>query len=102
MAAQRRHDLVLDSVKRLLRIGATANLLNLSRSSNRPTWPGVSELQDREPRSRLSILREVIAGWPWKPCRSGPEAGARAALDASAEEVAKLVQEIRPTTRPPW
>ena len=29
MAAQRRIDLVLDSVKRLLRIGATANLLNL-------------------------------------------------------------------------
>ena len=29
MAQQRRIDLVLDSVKRLLRIGATANLLNL-------------------------------------------------------------------------
>ena len=29
MAAQRRIDLVLDSVKRLLRIGAIANLLNL-------------------------------------------------------------------------
>jgi hypothetical protein len=28
-AAQRRIDLVLDSVRRLLRIGATANLLNL-------------------------------------------------------------------------
>ena len=29
MAPQRRIDVVLDSVKRLLRIGATANLLNL-------------------------------------------------------------------------
>ena len=29
MAAQRRIDVVLDSVRRLLRIGATANLLNL-------------------------------------------------------------------------
>ena len=29
MAAQRRIDLVLYSVKRLLRVGATANLLNL-------------------------------------------------------------------------
>jgi hypothetical protein len=29
MAGQRRLDLVLDSVKRLLRIGATANLVNL-------------------------------------------------------------------------
>ena len=29
MAAQRRLDLVLDSVKRLLRVGASANLLNL-------------------------------------------------------------------------
>ena len=29
MAQQRKLDVVLDSVKRLLRIGATANLLNL-------------------------------------------------------------------------
>jgi hypothetical protein len=29
MAAPRRSDVVIDSVKRLLRIGATANLLNL-------------------------------------------------------------------------
>src|ERR671924_203234 len=62
MAAQRRIDLVQDSVKRLLRIGATANLLNLLQKQH--------------------------------PADLGPEAGAKLLSTRSAEEIAKLAQEI--------
>ena len=49
MAAQRRIDLVLDSVKRLLRIGATANLLNLLQKQHPADLAQVfKELQDKE------------------------------------------------------
>ena len=59
MAAQRRIDLVLDSVKRLLRIGATANLLNLLQKQHPADLAQVfGELQDKEREAAFSLLAD--------------------------------------------
>ena len=59
MAAQRRIDLVLDSVKRLLRIGATANLLNLLQKQHPADLAQVfSELQNKDREAAFSILAD--------------------------------------------
>src|SRR5215510_9043747 len=59
MAAQRRIDLVLDSVKRLLRIGATANLLNLLQKQHPADLAQVfKELQDKEREATFSLLAD--------------------------------------------
>ena len=59
MAAQRRIDLVLDSVKRLLRIGATANLLNLLQKQHPADLAQIfSELPDNEREAAFSLLVE--------------------------------------------
>ena len=96
MAAQRRLDLVLDSVKRLLRIGATANLLNLLQKQHPADLAQVfSELPDREREAAFSILAERQSRLAMEAVSElGPEAGATLLSARSAEEVAKLVQEI--------
>ena len=96
MAAQRRLDLVLDSVKRLLRIGATANLLNLLQKQHPADLAQVfSELQDRDREAAFSILVERHSRLAMEAVSElGPEAGAGLLSTRSAEEVAKLVQEI--------
>ena len=59
MAAQRRIDLVLDSVKRLLRIGATANLLNLLQKQHPADLAQIfSELPDKDREAAFSLLAE--------------------------------------------
>src|SRR6266542_2661392 len=59
MATQRRIDLVLDSVKRLLRIGASANLLNLLQKQHPADLAQVfSELPDKEREAAFSLLAE--------------------------------------------
>ena len=59
MAAQRRIDLVLDSVKRLLRIGATANLLNLLQKQHPADLAQIfSELADKDREAAFSLLAE--------------------------------------------
>jgi len=59
MAAQRRIDLVLDSVKRLLRIGATGNLLNLLQKQHPADLAQIfSDLQDKEREAAFSLLAE--------------------------------------------
>ena len=59
MAAQRRIDLVLDSVKRLLRIGATGNLLNLLQKQHPADLAQIfGELQDKEKEAAFSLLAE--------------------------------------------
>src|SRR5213592_3632946 len=72
MAAQRRIDLVLDSVKRLLRIGASANLLNLLQKQHPADLAQVfSELPDKERVAAFSLLAErngrlaMEAIWNW-------------------------------------
>src|ERR687896_510258 len=96
MAPPRRIDLVLDSVKRLLRIGATANLLNLLQKQHPADLAQIfgalldserqavfSVLVDRNPRLALETVSEM-----------GPEPGAILLATRSAEEIARQLQEI--------
>lgn len=96
MAPQRRIDVVLDSVRRLLRIGATANLQNLLQKQHPADLGQIfgdlhegeraaafSILVERQPRLAMESLSEL-----------GPERGATLLAGRSAEEIAKLVQEI--------
>src|SRR5687768_2639511 len=96
MAAQRRIDLVLDSVKRLLRIGATANLLNLLQKQHPADLAQVfSELPDKDREAAFSILAERNGRLAMEAISElGPEAGAGLLATRSAEEIAKLAQEI--------
>jgi magnesium transporter len=96
MAAQRRIDLVLDSVKRLLRIGATANLLNLLQKQHPADLAQVfGELPDREREAAFSVLVERHSRLAMEAVSElGPEAGAALLSSRPAEEIARLAQEI--------
>jgi magnesium transporter len=96
MAAQRRIDLVLDSVKRLLRIGATANLLNLLQKQHPADLAQVfSDLPDKDREAAFSLLAERNGRLAMEAVSElGPEAGAALLATRSAEEIAKLAQEI--------
>jgi magnesium transporter len=96
MAAQRRIDLVLDSVKRLLRIGATANLLNLLQKQHPADLAQIfRELPNRDREATFSLLVERNGRLAMEAISElGPEAGAALLATRSAEEIAKLTQEI--------
>ncbi len=96
MAAQRRIDLVLDSVKRLLRIGATANLLNLLQKQHPADLARIfSEFQDKEREATFSLLAERNGRLAMEAVSElGPEAGATLLATRPAEEIARLAQEI--------
>ena len=96
MAAQRRIDLALDSVRRLLRIGATANLLNLLQKQHPADLAQIfSELPDRDRQATFSLLAERNGRLAMEAVSElGPEAGAGLLATRPAEEIAKLAQEI--------
>ena len=96
MATQRRIDLVLDSVKRLLRIGATANLLNLLQKQHPADLAQIfSELPNRDREATFSLLVERNGRLAMEAVSElGPEGGAALLATRSAEEIAKLAQEI--------
>jgi magnesium transporter len=96
MATPRRIDLVLDSVKRLLRIGATGNLLNLLQKQHPADLAQIfSELSDRDRQATFSLLAERNGRLAMEALSElGPEAGATLLATRSAEEIAKLAQEI--------
>src|SRR5215831_15077908 len=94
--AQRRIDLVLDSVRRLLRVGASANLLNLLQKQHPADLAQIfSELQDKDRDTAFSVLAERNGRLAMEAISElGPEAGATLLATRSAEEIAKLAQEI--------
>ena len=96
MAPQRRIDLVLDSAKRLLRIGATANLFNLLQKQHPADLAQVfGELPDRDRVAAFSILVERNSRLAMETLSElGPETGATMLAGRSAEEIARFVQEI--------
>jgi magnesium transporter len=96
MAAQRRIDLALDSVRRLLRIGATANLLNLLQKQHPADLAQIfSELPDRDREATFSLLADRNGRLAMEAVSElGPEAGAALLATRPAEEIAKLAQEI--------
>ena len=96
MAPQRKIDVVLDSVKRLLRIGATANLFNLLQKQHPADLAAVlGELQERDRRAAFAIVVERSPRLAMEAVAElGPEMAAQLLSDHSAEEIAKLIQEI--------
>ena len=96
MAAQRRIDLVLDSVKRLLRVGASANLLNLLQKQHPADLAQIfSDLPDKDREAAFSVLAERNGRLAMEAISElGPESGAALLATRSAEEIAKLSQEI--------
>jgi magnesium transporter len=96
MAAQRRIDLVLDSVKRLLRIGATANLLNLLQKQHPADLAQLfTELTDKEREAAFSLLADRNGRLAMEAISElGHEAGGALLATRPAEEIAKLAQEI--------
>ena len=96
MGAQRRIDLVLDSVKRLLRIGASANLLNLLQKQHPADLAKVfADLFDKDREAVFSLLAECNGRLAMEALSEmGPEPGAPLLASRPAEEIARLAQEI--------
>ena len=96
MAPQRRIDVVLDSVKRLLRIGATANLLNLLQKQHPADLAQIfKSLLDNERQAVFNILIERNGRLAMETVSEmGPESAAQLLTGRPADEIAKLLQEI--------
>ena len=96
MAAQRKIDLVLESVRRLLRMGATPNLMNLLQKQHPADLAQIfSELNERERQAAFSTLVEKNGKLAMEAVSElGPEKGAALLATRSAEEIARLAQEI--------
>ncbi len=94
--AQRKLDVVLDSVKRLQRMGATANLVNLLQKQHPADLAQLfSELTERDRQSAFSLLVERNSRLAMEGLSElGPEAGARILAERSADEIVKLVQDL--------
>jgi magnesium transporter len=92
----RRLDVVLDSVRRLQRIGATANLANLLQKQHPADLAQVfSELNDRDRHAAFNVLVERSSRLAMEGLSElGPESGAELLADRSPEEIARLVQEL--------
>jgi magnesium transporter len=93
---QRKLDVVLDSVKRLMRMGATANLVNLLQKQHPADLAQLfSELPEKERQSAFSVLAERNSRLAMEGLSElGPEAGAALLAERSAEEIGKLLQDL--------
>src|SRR5918999_5356635 len=96
MPPQRKVDLVQDSVKRLLRVGATANLSNLLQKQHPADLAQIfGELPDRDRIAAFSVLVERNSRLAMETLSElGPATSAQLLAGRSAEEIAKLVQEL--------
>src|SRR5918992_2448355 len=96
MPPQRKVDLVLDSVKRLLRVGATANLSNLLQKQHPADLAQIfGELPDRDRIAAFSVLVERNSRLAMETLSElGTATGAQLLAGRSADEIAKLVQEL--------
>jgi magnesium transporter len=96
MAPQRKLDVVLDSVKRLLRMGATANLSNLLQKQHPADLAQVlTDLVDRDRQAVFNVLVDRNRRLAMEALSElGPEAGAQLLADRPAEEIATLLQEL--------
>jgi len=94
--AQRKLDVVLDSVKRLLRVGATANLVNLLQKQHPADLAQVfSELPDKDRQSAFTVLAERNSRLAMEALSElGPESAAALLAGRSADEIVKLLQEL--------
>src|SRR5688500_18136930 len=96
MPPTRRLDIVLDSVRRLQRMGATGNLVNLLQKQYPADLAQVfNELQDRERQATFALLLERNSRLAAETLAElEPEISAQLLADRPAEEIARLVQEL--------
>ena len=96
MAPTRKIDVVLDSVKRLQRIGATANLFNLLQKQHPADLAAVlSELPERERRAAFAVVVERAPRLAMEAVSEmEPEMAGQLLSDRSADEIARLIEEI--------
>jgi magnesium transporter len=96
MVAQRRIDLIIESVRRLLRMGATANLLNLLQKQHPADLAQIlAEIPEKERLAAFNTLVEKNGKLAMETLSElGPESGAVLISLRSAEEIARLAQEI--------
>ena len=101
MAPQRRIDVVLDSVKRLLRIGATANLLNLLQKQHPADLGQVfGALLDTERQAVFTLLVERSPAGDGDRQRDGARRGRQAAdRPVGGRNRQAAAGDCRPTTR---
>jgi magnesium transporter len=93
---QRKLDVVLDSVKRLLRMGATANLVNLLHKQHPADLAQLfADLPEKDRLSAFSLLVERNSRLAMEALSEmGPEAAATFLAGRTPEEVVKLTQEL--------
>src|SRR5438132_12445625 len=97
MAAQSKPDLVLASVRRLLRVGATANLLNLLQKrhpvdiaeilralNDHERRAAIDALAGSDPRLAIQVVAEL-----------GVDLGAGVLASRTPVDIVRLVQELR-------
>ena len=96
MPPHRRIDVVFDSVKRLQRIGATANLLNLLQKQHPADLAEVfSELPERERRSVFDTLLDRNSRLAMEAISElDPEVRVPLLIEYGAEELARFFQEV--------
>ncbi|MBA2301951.1 MAG: magnesium transporter [Acidobacteria bacterium] len=94
--AQRKLDVVLDSVKRLQRMGATSNLVNLLQKQHPADLAQLfSELSDKDRQAAFSVLVERNSRLAMEGLSElGPEKGALLLAGRSADDIVKLTQEL--------
>jgi magnesium transporter len=93
---QRRIELILESVRRLLRMGATPNLVNLLQKQHPADLAQIfAELPQKERHAAFNTLVEKNGKLAMEALSElGPEKGAELLALRSAEEIARLTQEI--------
>jgi magnesium transporter len=96
MAAPRRIELILESVRRLLRMGATPNLVNLLHKQHPADLAQIfAELPEKERHAAFNTLVEKNPKLAMEGLSElGPEKGAQLLALRSAEDIARLTQEI--------
>jgi magnesium transporter len=96
MVVPRRNELVLESVRRLLRMGATPNLLNLLQKQHPADLAQVfAELNDKDCHAVFNVLVERNGRLAAEALSElGPEKGSLLLVDRPADEIARLLQEI--------
>jgi magnesium transporter len=94
--AQRKIDVVIDSVRRLIRIGATANLVNLLHKQHPADLAQVfSELGEKDRVASFALLVERNSKLAMEALSElGPEGGAALLADRSADEIARLLHDL--------
>ncbi|ODS55422.1 MAG: magnesium transporter [Acidobacteria bacterium SCN 69-37] len=96
MSAPRRIDVSLESVRRLLRVGATPNLINLLQKQHPADLAQIfAELPEKERHAAFNTLVERNGRLAMEALSElGPEQGAELLSQRSAEEIARLSQDI--------